>query len=87
MNYIGIDLGGTRIKIGLLENDTLIDSRILPAQSRHGLAAHLHLFDEVIEELLNDNSIEWVFGWKIAGAVYDWPTRFYQKKDYAKRIL
>ncbi|MEO6705291.1 MAG: ROK family protein [Ginsengibacter sp.] len=57
MNYIGIDLGGTRIKIGLLENDNLIASQILPAKSLNGLASHLHLIDAVIEQILNDHSI------------------------------
>ncbi len=57
MSYIGIDLGGTRIKIGLLEHDELIDSQILSAQSLDGLASHLHLIDAAIEQMLSAHSI------------------------------
>ena len=57
MNYIGIDLGGTRIKIGLLENYKLIDSQILPAKSSDGLASHLTLIDVAIGQMLSSHSI------------------------------
>ena len=57
MNYIGIDLGGTRIKIGLLKNNNLIASQILSARSVDGLARHLQLIDEAIEQILNAHSI------------------------------
>jgi glucokinase len=51
MNYIGIDLGGTRIKIGLVEDNTLVALKILNAQSINGLHAHLPLIDEQILHL------------------------------------
>lgn len=57
MNYIGIDLGGTRIKIGLLKNDKLIDSQILTAKSFNGLASHMHLIDAAIQQIINAHSI------------------------------
>lgn len=57
MSYIGIDLGGTRIKMGLLENDQLIDSKIFPAKSHDGLSSHLHLIDAVIGQMLSFPSI------------------------------
>jgi len=57
MSYIGIDLGGTRIKIGLVKNDILVDSQILPAKSIEGLAPHLNMIDAAIEQLLSTNSI------------------------------
>lgn len=57
MNYIGIDLGGTRIKIGLINDGNLIDSQILPAKSVEGLASHFPLIDKVIEQILKTHSI------------------------------
>lgn len=53
MAFIGIDLGGTRIKIGLLEDQTLLDKRVVSARSIEGIAAHLGLIDQAIEELVN----------------------------------
>ena len=41
MNCIGIDLGGTRIKIGLVVCDTIVARQVLPARCINGLAAHL----------------------------------------------
>ena len=66
MSYIGIDLGGTRIKIGLLKNDQLVDSRILPAESVEGLASHLSLIDLAIEQMLCSHSISLLEGMAMA---------------------
>lgn len=57
MSFIGIDLGGTRIKIGLLENYELVDSRILSSKSKESFEAHLKEIDLVIEQMLNNNTI------------------------------
>ncbi|MDB5025625.1 MAG: Glucokinase [Mucilaginibacter sp.] len=57
MYYIGIDLGGTRIKIGLVKNSELIASEILPAKSFNGLVPHLSLIDQSIKKMLNNHSI------------------------------
>ena len=55
--YIGIDLGGTRIKLGLLKNEFLIDKKIIPANSLQGLAANLDSIEAATNELLNRNNI------------------------------
>jgi glucokinase len=57
MNYIGIDLGGTRIKTGLMKDGKLSDINIQNAESFRGLAAHLHLLDDVIEKMMKDQKI------------------------------
>ncbi len=57
MSYIGIDLGGTCIKVGLIEDYNLIDSQIFPAKSINGLACHFDLIDTIIEELLSSHSV------------------------------
>jgi len=62
MNYIGIDLGATRIKIGLLEEYKLIDTQILPAKSLDGLGAHLDIIDTAIGQMLSTHSISSLAG-------------------------
>lgn len=62
MSYIGIDLGGTRIKIGLVENYEVIDSRILPSRPKEGFEAHLRQIDFVVEQILNAHSISQLEG-------------------------
>jgi len=55
--FIGIDLGGTRVKLGLVKDDVLIDKKIIPAQSAKGLAASLPIIKEHIDSLLNTNNV------------------------------
>lgn len=55
---IGIDLGGTRIKIGLVRNGTVIDRKIIPAHADHGLQRCLPQLRSEIETLLQANSIQ-----------------------------
>ena len=49
---IGIDLGGTRVKIGLVLGDKLIAKTIVPAQSADGLAASLPIIEKEIDTML-----------------------------------
>jgi glucokinase len=51
MNHfsVGIDLGGTRIKLGLLENDVIIEKEIFDAESVKGLQANLHRVETIID--------------------------------------
>lgn len=56
--FAGIDLGGTRIKLGLVKDDVLIDNTIVPAQAKHGLAASLPLVKQHIDSLLQKNSVD-----------------------------
>jgi len=62
--FIGIDLGGTRVKLGLIGSNgpagkgSLIDKRMIPAQSAKGLAASLPVIKEHINDLLQSNNID-----------------------------
>lgn len=55
--FIGIDLGGTRVKLGLMSNDKLIDKFIIPAIADEGLAASLPVIKNHIETLLATHHI------------------------------
>jgi glucokinase len=55
--FIGIDLGGTRVKLGLISNDVLIDKKIIAAESAKGLAASLPVIKAHIDDLLESNNI------------------------------
>ena len=55
--FIGIDLGGTRVKIGLTTNDTIISKVVVPAQSASGLAASLPFITSQINELLKSSQV------------------------------
>jgi glucokinase len=60
--FIGIDLGGTRIKLGLVScnkqgNNMLVDKQIIPAQSAKGLAATLPVIKDHINALLHANNV------------------------------
>lgn len=52
MYYIGIDLGGTIIKIGLVQSGRIVNSRTIVADSKKGLKPRLEVITSVIEELL-----------------------------------
>jgi len=54
MYYIGIDIGGTRLKAGLMENDRLVKKRILAARPGGDFASHVDMLDEAIADLLQD---------------------------------
>ncbi|WP_114778563.1 ROK family protein [Botryobacter ruber] len=57
MHCIGIDLGGTRIKIGLTAGEELLDTRVIAAQSIKGLEPHLPLIDEAIADLVQQHDV------------------------------
>src|SRR5687768_1636125 len=54
---IGIDLGGTRIKLGLLKYNTLLEKKVFDAQSGKGLQANLSKLETAIDDLLNKYQI------------------------------
>jgi glucokinase len=54
---IAIDLGGTRIKLGLLTQDAIIAKKIIPADPVNGLAGALQRLHEEIERMLGDHRI------------------------------
>lgn len=56
--YIGIDLGGTRIKTGLVVGNAVVKRSIINAESGKGLAAKLPQVKNEIESLLKTAGIE-----------------------------
>lgn len=55
--FIGIDLGGTRVKIGLTTSNSIVSNVVVPAQSGSGLAASLPFITSEINRLLQHNQI------------------------------
>ncbi|HYJ63176.1 MAG TPA: ROK family protein [Parafilimonas sp.] len=56
--FVGIDLGGTRVKLGLMKDDMLIDKKIIPALAQQGLGASLPVIKNHIDSLLQANNID-----------------------------
>ncbi|MBX9572928.1 MAG: ROK family protein [Candidatus Obscuribacterales bacterium] len=54
---IGIDLGGTRIKLGLLQDDNLLEKRVIDARSEQGLQANLPDLEIAIDQMLVNNDV------------------------------
>lgn len=52
MKTIALDLGGTRIKIGVIEGNTIVASSMIEAFSSNGLRARLQSIEEAVFELL-----------------------------------
>jgi glucokinase len=55
---IGIDLGGTRIKSGLLKGNVVLEKKILDAESGKGLQPNLARLETVIDELLKKYEVK-----------------------------
>lgn len=58
MYTIGIDLGGTLVKIGLIHAGKIVDIRILPADSQKGLQPNLPRIKEAVNHLLVQNEVD-----------------------------
>lgn len=58
MYTIGIDLGGTLVKIGLIHAGKISDVAILPAHSEKGLQPNLPQIKDVINNLLLKNKVD-----------------------------
>ena len=56
-NTIGIDLGGTRIKVGLVAEGQLIDAEIINAQSDSGLARQLPELEKIIRKICDKHGV------------------------------
>ena len=54
-HYIGIDLGGTRVKLGLVTEGRVVARRIIPASS--GLEASLPVIAREVDELLRSGQV------------------------------
>lgn len=57
MKIVGIDLGGTVIKAGLLEDGHLVDTLRMPADSASGLAPRLGPLSDAVDSMLEKNGI------------------------------
>ncbi|BDD06279.1 ROK family protein [Aureibacter tunicatorum] len=57
MHTIGLDLGGTKIKIGLIRSGQIIEERELDSHSDKGLEDKLPELKEVIDDLLTSNGV------------------------------
>jgi glucokinase len=55
---IGIDLGGTKIKSGLLKNNILIEKKIFDAESNKGLQSNLLKLETAIDDLLKKHQVK-----------------------------
>ena len=55
---IGIDLGGTRIKSGLLKNNILLEKKIFDAESNKGLQSNLPRLETAIDDLLKKYEVK-----------------------------
>lgn len=58
MHTIGIDLGGTFVKIGLIESGKILNYKILPAHSGKGLRKNLPGIKDAINGLLSNDGIQ-----------------------------
>jgi len=56
--YIGIDLGGTRIKAGLVADGKLLALDVVPAVSAQGLQASLPLMQQTIGQLIHSQQLD-----------------------------
>ena len=57
MYTIAIDLGGTRIKIGMIEDGSLLSVLEIPAFSDKGLKPRLPIIEENIRKICSDNNV------------------------------
>ena len=55
---IGIDLGGTRIKSGLLKNNILLEKNIFDVESNKGLQSNLPKLETAIDDLLKKHQVK-----------------------------
>lgn len=90
-HYIGIDLGGTRIKLGLVEDERIVARRDFAAQSALGIVRSLPRLEEAIDGMMRERGVE-----KIDGVGLSFPglvdvencrvTSTYGKYDDAKEV-
>ena len=55
---IGIDLGGTRIKLGLLNNNEMLEKNVIDAKSESGLKCHLPAIAGEINRMLKKANVD-----------------------------
>lgn len=54
MKIVALDLGGTRLKLSLVDNEKIIAQTILPAYSENGLLPRLKSVEKAVELMLED---------------------------------
>jgi glucokinase len=57
LTIISIDAGGTRIKIGLVQNERIITRRTIPAVSGDGLTPRLPIIEQEVNQLLGEHGL------------------------------
>ncbi|MBS1603687.1 MAG: ROK family protein [Bacteroidetes bacterium] len=57
-HYIGIDLGGTRVKIGLVREGKVVARKVIPADAAGGLGASLPVVRAEVDELLETYRVD-----------------------------
>ena len=62
MNNIAIDMGGTRVKVGLFDNDTLVSSEIIPAYARENFEKTIENIDATISSLMLRHKLSSIHG-------------------------
>jgi len=55
---IGIDLGGTTVKLGLVKEDAIVATIAIPAHAKSGLASSLPFVEDAIEKLLLEKNLK-----------------------------
>jgi len=55
--YIGIDLGGTRVKLGLVTEGAVVARKVIPANAAGGLEASFPMVRAEVDELLKLNHV------------------------------
>jgi glucokinase len=55
---VGIDLGGTRVKLGLLNDNIILEKKIFDIQSGKGLQANLYELEIAIDDLLGKYEVK-----------------------------
>jgi glucokinase len=58
MNTIALDLGGTRLKIGIVNKGNILGTVLLDSFSNDGLSPRLPFIEQAIEKLLKDKDIQ-----------------------------
>lgn len=61
-HYIGIDLGGTRIKLGLVEEERIVARRDFMAQSALGIARCLPRLEEAVDSMMRERGVAKIDG-------------------------
>lgn len=68
--FVGVDLGGTRIKLGLVSDGSLLSRAVIDSEREQGLGANLARIEAAIEQLLDDGGMA---GQQLSGVGLSFP--------------